>query len=106
MSPRAQALSNPLTAVACSVTRVPMYSGRPVDQHDIAVLPKAIENDRLPVRRHVEGAHDAFVHQTSERPAGLRGQIEQPEILGRPFALHEYQGPAAGKEPAAFPLPS
>ena len=55
---------------------------RQVDQDDVGVLARAVEDEVLAVRRDVERIQEAAIAEVGELPGRVSGEIEQPEVLG------------------------
>ena len=75
---------------------------RQIDEHNVRVFAQTVEHDLLAVRRDVEGAHGGRIVEMSEGAGPLRGQIEQPEVLGGKWPLHVNQRFASGQKAAAL----
>ena len=82
MSPRTSSATLVLTlgllVVGCDAVIRPLF--RQIDQHDVRVLARSVEDDLFPVGRDVERPQDAVIAEAGERTGLLRGEIEQPEI--------------------------
>ncbi len=58
------------------------YFAWQVDQDDVGVLARAVEDQVLAVRRDVERIQEAAIAEVRELAGRVRGEIEQPEVLG------------------------